>query len=70
MAMSLILLTPPPCPAHPQAFSAYFFVMNFLNLTDTSIPLEAVKQQLAHYCSTPWDQVGPSLTPDPCPPPL
>lgn len=32
--------------------------MNFLNLTDTSMPLEAVKLELARYCSTPWNQVG------------
>lgn len=32
--------------------------MNFLNLTDTSLPLETVKQELARYCSTPWNQVG------------
>lgn len=42
----------------PQAFSAYFFVMNFLNLTDTSMSLDAVKLELARYCSTPWNQVG------------
>ncbi|TWW53538.1 Ectonucleoside triphosphate diphosphohydrolase 1 [Takifugu flavidus] len=39
------------------AFSAYFFVMNFLNLTDTSMSLDAVKLELARYCSTPWDQI-------------
>ncbi|XP_040885248.1 ectonucleoside triphosphate diphosphohydrolase 1 isoform X2 [Toxotes jaculatrix] len=39
------------------AFSAYYFVMNFLNLTDTSIPLEEVKEKLTHYCATPWDQI-------------
>lgn len=32
--------------------------MDFLNLTDTSMPLDAVKQELARYCSTPWNQVG------------
>lgn len=32
--------------------------MKFLNLTDTSRPLEEVKQELARYCSTPWNQVG------------
>lgn len=37
------------------AFSAYYFVMNFLNLTDTSVPLESVKQALSRYCATPWD---------------
>lgn len=39
------------------AFSAYFFVMNFLNLTDTSIPLEAVKEKLSQYCATPWEEL-------------
>ncbi|KAF7667142.1 hypothetical protein LDENG_00077010 [Lucifuga dentata] len=39
------------------AFSAYYFVMNFLNLTDTSIPLDTVKEKLAHYCATPWMQI-------------
>lgn len=32
--------------------------MNFLNLTDTSMSLDAVKLELARYCSTPWNQVG------------
>uniref|UniRef100_A0A3Q1FAS5 Ectonucleoside triphosphate diphosphohydrolase 1 n=1 Tax=Acanthochromis polyacanthus TaxID=80966 RepID=A0A3Q1FAS5_9TELE len=39
------------------AFSAYYFVMNFLNLTDTSIPLDTVKDKLARYCATPWDEI-------------
>ncbi|XP_069016462.1 ectonucleoside triphosphate diphosphohydrolase 1 isoform X2 [Embiotoca jacksoni] len=39
------------------AFSAYYFVMNFLNLTDTSIPLEAVKEKLMNYCATPWNKI-------------
>ncbi|XP_053269340.1 ectonucleoside triphosphate diphosphohydrolase 1 isoform X2 [Pleuronectes platessa] len=39
------------------AFSAYYFVMNFLNLTDTSIPLEVVTERLSRYCATPWNQV-------------
>ncbi|XP_029312535.1 ectonucleoside triphosphate diphosphohydrolase 1 isoform X2 [Cottoperca gobio] len=39
------------------AFSAYYFVMNFLNLTDTSIPLETVKDSLKRYCATPWNQI-------------
>lgn len=61
--MPLTYANPPITPHHPpitpQAFSAYFFVMDFLNLTDTSMSLEAVKQEVARYCSTPWDQVGP-----------
>ncbi|XP_038591474.1 ectonucleoside triphosphate diphosphohydrolase 1 isoform X1 [Micropterus salmoides] len=39
------------------AFSAYYFVMNFLNLTDTSISLEKVKETLTRYCATPWNQI-------------
>ncbi|XP_041671060.1 ectonucleoside triphosphate diphosphohydrolase 1 isoform X1 [Cheilinus undulatus] len=39
------------------AFSAYYFVMNFLNLTDTSIPLDTVREKLTSYCATPWSQV-------------
>ncbi|XP_068439942.1 ectonucleoside triphosphate diphosphohydrolase 1 isoform X1 [Clinocottus analis] len=39
------------------AFSAYYFVMDFLNLTDTSIPLETVKEKLKLYCATPWSQI-------------
>uniref|UniRef100_A0A3B4AVR4 Ectonucleoside triphosphate diphosphohydrolase 1 n=1 Tax=Periophthalmus magnuspinnatus TaxID=409849 RepID=A0A3B4AVR4_9GOBI len=39
------------------AFSAYYFVMNFLNLTDTSVPLQSVKEALARYCSTPWETI-------------
>ncbi|KAL7372746.1 hypothetical protein ABVT39_021765 [Epinephelus coioides] len=39
------------------AFSAYYFVMNFLNLTDTSIPLETVRKRVANYCATPWEEV-------------
>ncbi|XP_068593006.1 ectonucleoside triphosphate diphosphohydrolase 1-like [Cebidichthys violaceus] len=39
------------------AFSAYYFVMDFLNLTDTSVPLEDVKEKLRLYCATPWDQI-------------
>lgn len=55
----LLTYANPPMTPTPQAFSAYFFVMDFLNLTDTSMSLEAVKQEVARYCSTPWDQVGP-----------
>ena len=32
--------------------------MNFLNLTDTSMSLEAVKEKLMSYCATPWSKVG------------
>uniref|UniRef100_H3CB79 Ectonucleoside triphosphate diphosphohydrolase 1 n=1 Tax=Tetraodon nigroviridis TaxID=99883 RepID=H3CB79_TETNG len=47
----------PPLQGKFGAFSAYYFVMDFLNLTDTSLPLETVKRELARYCSNSWDQV-------------
>ncbi|XP_059387103.1 ectonucleoside triphosphate diphosphohydrolase 1-like isoform X2 [Carassius carassius] len=37
------------------AFSAFFFVMNFLNLTNNN--LTVTKQKLATYCSTPWKKI-------------
>ncbi|XP_067285845.1 ectonucleoside triphosphate diphosphohydrolase 1 [Pseudorasbora parva] len=37
------------------AFSAFFFVMDFLNLTKDS--LASAKQKLATYCSTPWKKL-------------
>uniref|UniRef100_A0A3Q2TPB9 Ectonucleoside triphosphate diphosphohydrolase 1 n=2 Tax=Fundulus heteroclitus TaxID=8078 RepID=A0A3Q2TPB9_FUNHE len=47
----------PPLQGPFGAFSAYYFVMNFLNLTDTSFPLETVKKNLANYCATPWNEL-------------
>ncbi|XP_022524656.2 ectonucleoside triphosphate diphosphohydrolase 1 isoform X1 [Astyanax mexicanus] len=35
------------------AFSAFFFVMDFLNLTTLS--LDAAKEELGKYCATPWE---------------
>lgn len=46
----------PPLQGRFGAFSAYFFVMNFLNLTSDS-SLESVQEKLANYCSTPWQQI-------------
>lgn len=45
----------PPLKGTFGAFSAFYFVMNFLNLT--SDPLDTVKEKLAQYCATPWTQV-------------
>ncbi|XP_041830206.1 ectonucleoside triphosphate diphosphohydrolase 1 isoform X2 [Melanotaenia boesemani] len=47
----------PPIQGIFGAFSAYYFVMDFLNLTDTSVPLERVRENLIRYCATPWDQI-------------
>ncbi|KAM6951410.1 ectonucleoside triphosphate diphosphohydrolase 1 [Aplochiton taeniatus] len=46
----------PPLQGRFGAFSAYFFVMNFLNLTSDS-SLQSVQEKLANYCSTPWQQI-------------
>ncbi|XP_059388475.1 ectonucleoside triphosphate diphosphohydrolase 1-like [Carassius carassius] len=37
------------------AFSAFFFVMDFLNLTSGT--LTTTKQKLEAYCSTPWNKI-------------
>ncbi|XP_072559657.1 ectonucleoside triphosphate diphosphohydrolase 1 isoform X1 [Paramormyrops kingsleyae] len=45
----------PPLQGTFGAFSAFFFVMNFLNLTSGS--LDDAKQRLTSYCSTPWEKI-------------
>ncbi|XP_062374012.1 ectonucleoside triphosphate diphosphohydrolase 1 isoform X2 [Sardina pilchardus] len=45
----------PPVAGTFGAFSAYYFVMNFLNLTGQ--PLEDTKRNLADYCKTPWNEI-------------
>ncbi|XP_061612976.1 ectonucleoside triphosphate diphosphohydrolase 1 isoform X1 [Phyllopteryx taeniolatus] len=47
----------PPLQGHFGAFSAYYYTMSFFNLTDTSIPLDTVKETIARFCATPWQQV-------------
>ncbi|KAK2884636.1 hypothetical protein Q8A73_021110 [Channa argus] len=37
------------------AFSAYYFVMDFLNLTSAN--LAEVKDKLKRYCATPWSEI-------------
>ncbi|XP_037134759.1 ectonucleoside triphosphate diphosphohydrolase 1 isoform X1 [Syngnathus acus] len=39
------------------AFSAYYYTMNFFNLTTTSFPLDTVKETIARFCATPWQEV-------------
>eukprot|EP00079_Xenopus_tropicalis_P032228 XP_017945999.1 PREDICTED: ectonucleoside triphosphate diphosphohydrolase 1-like [Xenopus tropicalis] len=39
------------------AFSAYYFVMNFLNLTNEQMSLDKVKETVERHCSRPWDEV-------------
>ncbi|XP_054614209.1 ectonucleoside triphosphate diphosphohydrolase 1 isoform X1 [Dunckerocampus dactyliophorus] len=39
------------------AFSAYYYTMSFLNLTDTSVTLDTAKERIANFCATPWEQV-------------
>ncbi|XP_030630197.1 ectonucleoside triphosphate diphosphohydrolase 1 [Chanos chanos] len=48
----------PPVEGHFGAFSAFYFVMNFLNLTNDD--LETAKAKLINYCSTPWEEIKSS----------
>uniref|UniRef100_A0ACB8FBA4 Uncharacterized protein n=1 Tax=Sphaerodactylus townsendi TaxID=933632 RepID=A0ACB8FBA4_9SAUR len=45
----------PPVYGHFAAFSAFYYVMNFLNLTEVSM-YEAV-QKIKAFCSKPWNEV-------------
>lgn len=45
----------PPLQGPFGAFSAYFYVMDFLELTDPSTSLDAVKEKLNRFCGTPWN---------------
>nr|XP_025038771.1 ectonucleoside triphosphate diphosphohydrolase 1 isoform X4 [Pelodiscus sinensis] len=42
-----------------QAFSAFYFVMNFLNLTTekSPVPLNRVTSTVQRFCSRPWNEV-------------
>ncbi|KAJ8386576.1 hypothetical protein AAFF_G00169020 [Aldrovandia affinis] len=48
----------PPVEGQFGAFSAFYFVMNFLNLTSDT--LEESKEKLGQYCSTPWAEIKQS----------
>ncbi|KAI4877222.1 hypothetical protein NFI96_020237 [Prochilodus magdalenae] len=45
----------PPVEGRFGAFSAFYFVMNFLNLTTYN--LDEAKVELAKYCATPWNNI-------------
>ncbi|XP_072523971.1 ectonucleoside triphosphate diphosphohydrolase 1 isoform X2 [Salminus brasiliensis] len=45
----------PPVEGQFGAFSAFFFVMDFLNLT--TLTLDEAKEELGNYCATPWDTI-------------
>ncbi|KAF5906382.1 ectonucleoside triphosphate diphosphohydrolase 1 isoform X1, partial [Clarias magur] len=45
----------PPVEGRFGAFSAYFFVMNFLNLTNYD--LDMAREKLKRYCTTPWNEI-------------
>ncbi|XP_004580077.3 ectonucleoside triphosphate diphosphohydrolase 1 isoform X1 [Ochotona princeps] len=50
----------PPLQGDFGAFSAFYFVMNFLNLTSKS-SLENVRQKMESFCSTPWEEIKTSF---------
>ncbi|KAG8536551.1 hypothetical protein GDO81_026112, partial [Engystomops pustulosus] len=39
------------------AFSAFFFVMDFLKLSKEKFSLEVVKETVERHCSKPWSEV-------------
>ncbi|XP_053548503.1 ectonucleoside triphosphate diphosphohydrolase 1 [Bombina bombina] len=39
------------------AFSAFYFVMDYLKLTQEKVSLEEVKNTVAKHCSKPWDEI-------------
>lgn len=42
-----------------QAFSAFYFVMNFLNLTnDNPFALDKVASAVQSFCARPWHEVS------------
>jgi len=43
-----------------QAFSAFYFVMNFLNLTSEQSPvaLDKVASTIESFCARPWHEVS------------
>lgn len=43
-----------------QAFSAFYFVMNFLNLTSEQSPvaLDKVASTIESFCARPWNEVS------------
>lgn len=43
-----------------QAFSAFYFVMNFLNLTSEQSPvaLDKVASAIESFCARPWHKVS------------
>lgn len=43
-----------------QAFSAFYFVMNFLNLTSDQSPisLDKVTSAIESFCAQPWHEVS------------
>ncbi|XP_015279493.1 PREDICTED: ectonucleoside triphosphate diphosphohydrolase 1 [Gekko japonicus] len=45
----------PPVQGEFAAFSAFYYVMNFLNVTKT--PMDEAMQKIKAFCSTPWDEV-------------
>ncbi|XP_010211413.1 PREDICTED: ectonucleoside triphosphate diphosphohydrolase 1 isoform X1 [Tinamus guttatus] len=51
----------PPLQGDFGAFSAFYFVMNFLNLTNekSPVPLDRVASAIQSFCARPWQEVKP-----------
>ncbi|XP_069316611.1 ectonucleoside triphosphate diphosphohydrolase 1 [Eulemur rufifrons] len=51
----------PPLQGNFGAFSAFYFVMNFLNLTSEELSQENVIEMMRNFCSRPWEEVKASF---------
>ncbi|XP_077803083.1 ectonucleoside triphosphate diphosphohydrolase 1 isoform X5 [Macaca mulatta] len=50
----------PPLQGDFGAFSAFYFVMNFLNLTSEKVSQEKVTEMMKKFCSQPWEEIKTS----------
>nr|XP_021528589.1 ectonucleoside triphosphate diphosphohydrolase 1 isoform X4 [Aotus nancymaae] len=52
----------PPLQGDFGAFSAFYFVMNFLNLTSEKVSQAKVTEMMKKFCSQPWEEIKTSFT--------
>ncbi|KAG3264395.1 ectonucleoside triphosphate diphosphohydrolase 1 isoform X2 [Ictidomys tridecemlineatus] len=51
----------PPIQGNFGAFSAFYFVMNFFNLTSEKVSQEEAIRKIRNFCSQPWNEVSSSF---------
>nr|XP_035124470.1 protein CC2D2B isoform X3 [Callithrix jacchus] len=52
----------PPLQGDFGAFSAFYFVMNFLNFTSEKVSQAKVTEMMKKFCSQPWEEIKTSFT--------